>query len=242
MIHKVFETFVQQGLSFSSADAIAGMEEMAREAFRGLDMIEERREIWLRRFRRAAEMFIAWELQRHGGIASRAAESKGEWSPGGALETFKLAGKADRIDRRTDGLYEILDFKTGGVPSPADMKNYEAPQLLLEAAMLQAGAFPGIAAGETASLTYLKIGLGPAAFQVMPFRTADDIAVMQAVDEIWRRTQGHIEAFLIRDTLAMPSRLKPRAESGRKPRPGDYDQLARTDEWTLTSGVDDPPA
>ena len=107
--------------------------------------------------------------------------------------------------------------------------------------MLRAGAFPDIAPGDTTALTYLKIGLGPAAFQVFEFRTRDDIPVMEAVDEIWRRTQGHIEAFLMRDDLVMPARLRPKQDSGRKPRPGDYDHLARTDEWMLTSGVDDPP-
>jgi ATP-dependent helicase/nuclease subunit B len=38
----------------------------------------------------------------------------------------------------------------------------------------------------------------------------------------------------------MLARLRPRPETNRKVRPGDYDHLARTDEWTLTSGVDDP--
>ena len=122
------------------------------------------------------------------------------------------------------------------------MRNYEAPQLLLEAAMLRAGAFPGIIAGDTADLIYLKIGLGPAAFRPMPFRTRDDVDVMEAADEIWRRTQGHVLAFLIRDDLAMPARLKPRPETGRRPRPGEFDHLARLDEWSVTSGVDDPPA
>ena len=43
-----------------------------------------------------------------------------------------------------------------------------------------------------------------------------------------------------RDNLAMAARIRPRADGGRKPRPGPYDHLARTDEWTLTAGVDDP--
>ena len=47
--------------------------------------------------------------------------------------------------------------------------------------------------------------------------------------------------MLMRDDLVMPARLRPKQDSGRKPRPGDYDHLARTDEWMLTSGVDDPP-
>ncbi|HWA18450.1 MAG TPA: double-strand break repair protein AddB [Devosia sp.] len=239
MIHKVFETFVAKGLSFRAPEARGQMLEMAREAFKGLDAVGERRDIWLKRFERAADLFLEWERERHGGIAARAAESKGLWElplAGG----FILSGKADRIDQRTDGLLEILDFKTGGVPAAKDMREFDAPQLLLEAAMARAGAFPGIQPRDTAALTYIKIGLGPAAFQIMPFRLRKNMSLMDAVEEIARRTQGHIEAFLIRDSLTMSARIRPRIETGRKPRPGDYDHLARTDEWTLTSGVDDP--
>jgi ATP-dependent helicase/nuclease subunit B len=239
MIHAVFEQFVQEGLSFRAPDAADTMLDMAREAFKGLDAIEERREIWLSRFQLAAEQFLEWERARHGHIASRAAERKGEWQfP--ELENFVLAGKADRIDLRTDGTYEILDFKTGGVPAPKDMTGYEAPQLLLEAAMVSAGAFPEIAPRASSALTYIKIGLGPAAFQLREFSVRRGLTLMQAVDEIARRTQGHIETFLIRDHLPMTARIRPRTDTGRKPRPGNYDHLARTDEWTLTAGVDDP--
>ena len=239
MIHKVFERFVREGLSFGAPDAAVRMLEMAREAFTGLEAMEERRDIWLSRFELAADQFLAWERARHGTIASRAAEGKGEWMfP--ALENFVLVGKADRIDARTDGLLEILDFKTGGVPAPKDMTAFEAPQLLLEAAMAKAGAFPGIAPRDSGALTYIKIGLGPAAFQVRQFALRKGMTLMDAVEVIARRTQGHIEAFLIRDGLAMAARIRPRTDGGRKPRPGPYDHLARTDEWTLTAGVDDP--
>jgi ATP-dependent helicase/nuclease subunit B len=239
MIHKVFERFVREGCNFSASDAAQTLLRMAEEEFRTLESISERRDIWLKRFARAAEQFLDWELARHGGIASRLAEAKGEWVfP--ALQGFVLSGKADRIDLRTDGSYEILDFKTGGVPQPKDMTAFEAPQLLLEAAMARAGVFPDIKPRDTAALTYIKIGLGPAAFQVRPFSLRKGTALMDAVGEIERRLQGHVEAFLIRDGLPLAARIRPRAESGRKPRPGDYDHLARTDEWTLTSGVDDP--
>ena len=85
-----------------------------------------------------------------------------------------------------------------------------------------------------------RFGLGPAAFQVKSFKVRGGMSLMQAVDEIERRMQGHIEAFLLRDDLAMTARIRPRDVTGRKPYPGDYDHLARTDEWTLTAGVDDP--
>ncbi|WP_325554903.1 PD-(D/E)XK nuclease family protein [Hypericibacter adhaerens] len=239
MIHAVFEQFVREGLSFTAEDAAARLEAMAKASFSTLESIAERREIWLERFGRAAEQFLDWERSRHGRIAARAAEITGEWTfP--SLQNFVLKGKADRIDQRTDGLLEILDFKTGGVPLGADMKAFEAPQLLLEAAMARAGAFPGIPRRDTAALFYIKIGLGPDAFSLKPFSLRKDMHLMQAVDEIERRMQGHIEAFLIRDDLPMLARLKPREQTGRRPRPGDYDHLARTDEWTLTAGVDDP--
>jgi ATP-dependent helicase/nuclease subunit B len=239
MIHAVFERFVREGLSFASPGAAPIMMEMAREAFKGLETVEERRDIWLSRFELAARQFLDWERERHGHIASRAAEIKGEWAfP--HLDGFVLSGKADRVDLRTDGLLEILDFKTGGVPAPKDMTAFEAPQLLLEAAMARAGVFPGVAPRETGALTYIKIGLGPQAFVVRPFSLRKGMTLTQAVDEIERRMQSHVETFLIRDTLPMAARIRPRADTGRKPRPGPYDHLARTDEWTLTAGVDDP--
>jgi len=239
MIHAVFERFVHEGLNFAEPDAVATLRRMAEEEFRTLESVSERRDIWLRRFARAAEQFLDWELARHGGIASRLAEAKGEWVfP--ALDGFTLSGKADRIDLRTDGFYEILDFKTGGVPQPKDMTAFEAPQLLLEAAMARAGAFPEVKPRDSAALTYIKIGLGPAAFGVRPFSLRKGTSLSEAVDEIERRLQGHVEAFLIRGGLPLAARIRPRAETGRKPRPGDYDHLARTDEWTLTAGVDDP--
>ncbi|MBK8084985.1 MAG: PD-(D/E)XK nuclease family protein [Devosia sp.] len=239
MIHAVFERFVAAGLDLAAVDALEQMMAMARAEFAGLDAITERRDIWLKRFEHAAQQFLAFERERDAEIAVRLAETKGEWVfP--ALDNFTLVGKADRIDLRRDGTREIIDFKTGGVPQPKEMTAFEAPQLLLEAAMAKAGAFPGLAGHDSSALTYIKIGLGPAAFQVKPFRLRNGMALMAAVDEIVRRTQGHVEAFLIRDGLAMTARVRPRVETGRKRFVGDFDHLARTDEWTLTAGVDDP--
>ncbi len=237
MIHKVFERFVAEGFGFAAADALPTLERMAREEFAGLDAIEERREIWLRRFKRAAELFLDYERGRTGLVSSRTAEIKGRWTfPSG----FALVGKADRVDQLSDGTLEIIDFKTGGVPASADMKDFDAPQLLLEAGMARAGYFPGLPKRDSSALTYIKIGLGPAAFQVTPFRLRKGMSLMEAVDEIERRLQGHVEAFLMSDHLAMTARIRPRVITGRKSWPGDYDHLARTDEWTLTAGVDDP--
>ncbi len=239
MIHGVFEKFVEQQLDIESPQALHEMMGMARDAFAGLDAIKERRDIWLKRFERAARQFLDYERRRDDEIVERHAEKKGEWRfP--ALDNFVLVGKADRLDVKRDGTLEIIDFKTGGVPAAKDMTAFDAPQLLLEAAMAQAGIFPDLAPRGTSALTYIKIGLGPAAFQVKPFKLRGGMTLMQAVDEIVRRTQSHVDAFLLHDGLPMTAKIRPRIETGRKSFPGDYDHLARTDEWTLTAGVDDP--
>ena len=238
MIHGVFERFVSEGLDLEAPAALPTMMSFARQAFEGLDAIKERRDIWLKRFERAARQFLDFERRRDPEIRQRHAELKGEWVfP--ALDNFKLVGKADRLDVRRDGTLEIIDFKTGGVPAPGDMRAFDAPQLLLEAAMARAGVFPGLEPHDSSALTYIKIGLGPAAFQVMPFKLPRGMELMDAVGEIERRMQRHVDTFLLHQ-VPMTARIRPRAEGGRKSYPGDYDHLARTDEWTLTAGVDDP--
>lgn len=239
MIHEVFEDFIKSRHDIASPDAIKLMSEMAEHSFAGLDAISERRDIWLTRFKRAARLFLDYELERDPEIAQRVAEASGEMTLH-TPETFILTGKADRIDVRRDGTVEIIDFKTGGVPESKDMKDFDAPQLLLEAAMVRAGAFAGIAPLPASQLTYIKIGLGPAAFVLKPFKVRDGMSLSEAADEILRRTQSHVETFLLRDTHAMAARIRPKVTTGRKQWPGNYDHLARTDEWTLTAGVDDP--
>ena len=54
---------------------------------------------------------------------------------------FVLRGRADRIERRHDGTISILDYKTGRVPKQGEVEDGRAPQLPLEAAMAEAGAF-----------------------------------------------------------------------------------------------------
>ncbi|HTN09837.1 MAG TPA: PD-(D/E)XK nuclease family protein, partial [Acetobacteraceae bacterium] len=238
MIHGVFEQAVASRLDLESRQALEAMMGMAQEKFAGLDAIKERRDIWLKRFERAAVQFLAYERGRDDEVAERHAEKKGEWHfP--HLDGFVLVGKADRLDLKRDGTLEIIDFKTGGIPSPGDMRAFDAPQLLLEAAMANAGIFAEVGARATSELTYIKIGLGPAAFQVTPFKLPKGMVLMDAVDEIVRRMQRHVATFLLQD-LPMTARVRPRVETGRKSFPGDYDHLARTDEWTLTAGVDDP--
>lgn len=233
MIHQVFARFVELGLDPAAPDAQVRLEELAAEAFAGLDAIGERRDIWLRRFSLAARRFLEFERAREPDVAVRKAEIAGQWAAFPGLDGFRLTARADRVDRLADGSYAIIDFKTGGVPKPAEMKAYEAPQLLLEAALAQWGGFEDLPPAPVSALTYIKIANGPEAFQITPFAAPGGID--EAVTEIVNRVQRHVGEFLISDRLPMSARIKPVV--GQRYR-GDYDHLARTDEWTLLEGDD----
>ena len=58
--------------------------------------------------------------------------------------TFILSARADRIERRHDGSFAILDYKTGQPPTGKQVRMGLSPQLTLEAAILREGGFAGI--------------------------------------------------------------------------------------------------
>lgn len=235
IIHAIFARFVSEGHDIMAETAFARIMAIANEEFAGLDMIGERRDIWLRRFETAASQFLDFERGRAARVKNRHAEIRGEWAlPLG--DGFLITGEADRVDELTDGTLEILDFKTGSPPSPASMKAFEAPQLPLEALMARAGAMSKIARAPSSALTYIKIGLGPEAFIPSAFATSEGMAVMDAADEIWRRMQGHIDFFLLHQT-PLPARLLPLKTQRFA---GPYDHLSRLAEWTAVDGEDEP--
>ncbi|MGB3025181.1 double-strand break repair protein AddB [Paradevosia shaoguanensis] len=232
MIHEVFARFVIEGHDFDGPEALGKLNAMAREAFAGLDAIAERRDIWLRRFEHAAAAFLEFERDRSIHVRKRNAEIKGEWVfP--QLDDFRLVGIADRLDMLNNGELEIIDFKTGSIPAVGDMKNFDAPQLLLEAAMAGAGAFEGLPPVAAGALTYVKIALGPDAFRPTEFKPGEGFSLMGAADEVSRRMQRHVTEFLLRDTLPMAARIRPDVTLRYR---GTYDHLARNEEWTLLEG------
>ena len=234
IIHAIFARFVNEGHDVGALDALDILMTIANEEFAGLDMIGERRDIWLRRFATAAEQFLSFERARNPAVKRRHAEIRGEWHlPLG--DGFRITVEADRVDELADGTLEILDFKTGSPPSPAAMKAFEAPQLPLEALMAKAGAMKTIAPASSSALTYIKIGLGPEAFKPSAFAVADDGDVMAAAEEVWRRMQGHIDFFLLRQT-PLPSQLLPLKTQRFA---GPYDHLARRAEWIAVDAEDE---
>ena len=117
---------------------------------------------WTPRLDRIADWVAEVEASRRAVAAPEVivSEAQGLWTlarPGGA---FELIGRADRIELRAGLGLAILDYKTGTPPNQAEVDAGLAPQLLLEAAMAQAGAFGAELVGPAAELIYWHLSGG----------------------------------------------------------------------------------
>jgi ATP-dependent helicase/nuclease subunit B len=184
---------------------------------------------WTPRLDRIADWVADVEASRRAVAAPDVivSEARGAWTlarPGGL---FELIGRADRIELRAGLGLAILDYKTGTPPSQAEVDAGLAPQLLLEAAMAEAGAFGGEVVGAVAELIYwhLSGGFDPGA-SVSLFK-GDGAAIASAVAEATAALGRLIDAF---DDPARPYLSHP--HPGRAPRFADYAQLARVAEWS----------
>ncbi|MGE5368854.1 MAG: double-strand break repair protein AddB [Chloroflexota bacterium] len=156
-------------------------------------------------------------------------ELSGEWIiPLGGDARFSLTAKADRIEIDTTGHAWVFDYKTGEPPSSKQVLAGWSPQLTLEAAMIEAGAFKEIGNHSPAGAAYvgLKNG-GKTQFLKFP-----DVTFSQAV----AKHSGELVNMLsqYRDPKT-PYPSRPYVAMVKYE--GDYDHLARVKEWSL--GGDD---
>jgi ATP-dependent helicase/nuclease subunit B len=204
-------------------EAEAALLAFGREAFGELLTRPGVRAFWWPRFQRIAAWFLAQEAERRPAILPLVTEAKGSLDLPGPAGSFTLTAIADRIDRLADGAINIIDYKTGVVPTETELKQGRSPQLPLEAAIASAGGFPGVPGGGAATLSYWRISGGREAGKIKDIK-ADGNALAQAAQE---GLQALIAEF---DDPATAYLARPRPAIA--PRFSDYDHLARIKEWS----------
>ena len=158
-------------------------------------------------------------------------EVEGKWTFQAPAGQFVLHGRADRIECRADGAIAILDYKTGAPPSAKQVEDGRAPQLPLEAAMVQVGAFEGVAPGDVAELTYWHISGGAEPGRVVLLFKGDAARTAEMAGQAGSNLKSLIADF---DDASRPYLSQP--APGAAPRFSDYVRLARVAEW---AAVDD---
>jgi ATP-dependent helicase/nuclease subunit B len=183
---------------------------------------------WRPRLHRIAAWVANAELGRRERGTPRLLRSEidGTWVFTAPAGDFELRCRADRIECRADGAYAILDYKTGTPPTGAQVEAGLAPQLPLEAAMLERGGFGPDVTGEAAELTYWHIPGGFEPGKVLPLFKGDAGKTAAIADVAANSLHALIAAF---DDPSQPYLSQP--APGAAPRFSDYVQLARVAEW-----------
>jgi ATP-dependent helicase/nuclease subunit B len=145
---------------------------------------------------------------------------------------FTLSAIADRIEHLKDGSLAILDYKTGTPPGVKEVQVGFAPQLTLEAAMAERGAFGLPPNAHVKEALYLKLG-GAKSFE----RLLDFKKPKAAFEDV---VQQHYE-----DLIALLNQLRDETQPySARPFPkyaaryNAYDHLARVKEWSA-GGVEE---
>jgi ATP-dependent helicase/nuclease subunit B len=142
------------------------------------------------------------------------------------IESIRLYGKVDRIDRLADGSLAIVDYKTGQPPAPRQVAGGYAMQLGLLGLIAEQGGFAGVAGlakgfeywslaqkdgqlGYVANAISSRSGLDPADFTSLAHHHFTEAAGRWLLGE-----------------APFVAKLHPEYSPY-----GDYDQLMRLDEW-----------
>src|SRR6202790_4139923 len=238
-IHDALGEFTQTfsaTLPDNPAQALRGIGE---KYFAPLMERPEARALWWPRFQRVAAWFADWEIVRRGNVGAIAAEIGGEIPI--ALDDeriFVLSGRADRIERRHDGTFAILDYKTGQPPTGKQVRMGLSPQLTLEAAILREGGFADIPAGASVGeLVYVRLsGNSPPGEQRTlelkinkgdQAQSPDDAAdyARQELEKLIRKFENEDQAYTSLNLSMWSNRY------------GTYDDLARIKEWSAAGGL-----
>ncbi|KPH79573.1 double-strand break repair protein AddB [Bosea vaviloviae] len=236
LLHDIVETFARTYPEQLPADALGRLIAIAEEKFQAFADTPEVRAFWWPRFVITAGYFIAWEGNRRGDIARIGVElGTGADFTLADGSSFRLSGRADRVELTRAGALRIIDFKTGAPPSKAQVEKGFAPQLTLEAELAARAGFPPLA-GPTPveALLYLKLHHDPKGWtKDKPLDFGGESLADVAARHLERLLE-HLDA-LRSGREAYVSRRAPdyiRYASA-------YDHLARVKEWSAASDGDE---
>jgi ATP-dependent helicase/nuclease subunit B len=240
-IHDALGEFTQTFAKTLPDDPAGMLRKIGEKHFAPLMTRPEARALWWPRFLRIATWFADWEIERRSNVSSIDAEVRGEIAiPLEGGRTFFLSARADRIERRSDRTFAILDYKTGQPPTGKQVRMGLSPQLTLEAAILREGGFQDIPARASVSeLTYIQLsGNNPPGDEKILELKRDRNEEPQFPDDAAAEARSKLEILVrkFEDEATAYTSLNLSMWSNRY---GSYDDLARIKEWSAAGRAGD---
>jgi ATP-dependent helicase/nuclease subunit B len=238
-IHDSIGTFTKDFATELPRDPALALRQIGERYFGPLMERPEAKALWWPRFQRIAAWFATWEAARRNSVDAIDAEIRGDISiPLDGGRSFTLSARADRIERRSDGTFAILDYKTGQPPTGKQVRMGLSPQLTLEAAILREGGFNGIPAGSSVGeLAYVRLSGNnpPGEHRNLELKinksdkpTEPDVAAddaRQKLEALIRSFEDESQPYTSLNLSMWVNRY------------GAYDDLARIKEWSAAGGL-----
>lgn len=234
LFHAILEESTKANIDYTKPDAPDKLRGIADHIFAEFALPADIEVLWRTRFDAAISAIAEWEKTRDEQGVKRHAELKSKKLPVD-ITGVTLRGVADRLDLNLDGSVDIIDFKTGGVPSVEQVHSMLAPQMPLEAALLKRGAFERLNKAEAAALLYVTLGargdvkLTDVRGSNSKRKEADDLA-----EKAWEKLV-QLLGFFVDERKGYISRAIPAKQHDYS---GEYDHLARVLEWSAGADSD----
>ena len=219
LIHAIIEDFNNMYPAELPENPLDILIALGKRHFADFDISPDLEAFWWPKFLKTAEWIIQQEEDYRHSVKLVHNEIKGEISYNLPNGPFTFTAKADRIDELKDGCLNILDYKTGKIPSSKEVQSGHALQLPLEGLIASKGHFETIANTNVQKLIYWH--LGNSVLEITPQN-----------DDILQRTEEYllklVETFDF-ETTPYHSRPIPKFI----PKNSDYEHLARIREWSV---------
>ncbi|AXI56612.1 double-strand break repair protein AddB [Sulfitobacter sp. JL08] len=223
LIHTILEQFVRQTVQDPSSLTKDMLMQIADQVLDEKAPWPATKLVWRARLERVADWFLEREEERRRHATPLVFEKDARGIVVLPELGFEIKGFADRIDQDETGTVYLYDYKTGQPPSAAEQRKFDK-QLLLEAAMIEAGGFESVGPATVARAVFIGLGSKPTEVEA-PLQ--DEPAA-----KIWEELKELIAAYLD-PAQGFTARRMLQKDTDK----GDYDQLSRFGEW---DNSDDP--
>jgi ATP-dependent helicase/nuclease subunit B len=229
-IHKIIETFMlRYPFGPVSPTGRGELIDLARAALADFLIDPDFETFHWPRVLAGLDHVVKFENERRDIVSHIFLEAHGSWLFRLADDSeFMLTADADRIEVDGAGKAYVIDYKTGGPPTGRQVRVGWSPQLTLEAAMIEAGAFKNIGRHPVVSAAYVSL---------------KDGGKTQWLDKVDKMNFADVVATHREEALKLLSQFRDpdtpylsRPYMFLKAQRGDYDHLARVAEWSRGNG------
>ncbi|WP_208347169.1 double-strand break repair protein AddB [Pseudaestuariivita rosea] len=218
ILHDVFEKFVDSGVPDDHTAAKEKLISVADQVLIQQAPWPAVRRIWRAKLIKIADAFLLGEQDRQARATPVGLEQTGKIDLTGL--GFTVTAKADRIDVAADGSVFLYDYKTGNPPGIPEQIAFDR-QLLIEAAMIEKGAFQKIGPRSLAHAEFIGLGANPKTISA----PLDQLSTARIWDELHQLISAYIseaQGFTARRYMQRDTDV------------GTYDHLSRFGEWDAT--------